>query len=121
MATKDGKKTGGRKKGTPNKRTLVLEEILEENDASPVQGLLDCLTELEGITAYETEHKISLVKAKADIYSDLMQYLYPKRKAIDIQRNPDDKKPKVITIMWGDEDGITSQDETQNSATETPK
>jgi hypothetical protein len=37
MATKDGKKTGGRKKGTPNKRTLTLIGRLEQLGCDPLE------------------------------------------------------------------------------------
>lgn len=39
-----GKKTGGRKPGTPNKRTLFLREAIEEANKLEKQGKLDGLT-----------------------------------------------------------------------------
>lgn len=39
MATSDGKKTGGRQKGTPNRATLEVIEKLEELGCDPIIGM----------------------------------------------------------------------------------
>lgn len=43
MATKDGRKTGGRKKGTPNKRGAPITQMLNEKGANPIEALSDVL------------------------------------------------------------------------------
>ncbi len=62
---------GGRQKGTPNKKTLALVEILEAKKIDPVSGLSTLLPILEP-------------EKQADVYLKLMEYLYPKRKAIEM-------------------------------------
>ena len=68
-----GRKTGGRQKGTPNKRTVDLAERLEALDCDPV-------TELVRL-AMDPATKPAI---KARCYIDLLAYLYPKRKAVEV-------------------------------------
>ncbi len=78
MATKDGKKSGGRKKGTPNKRTATVTEYLNNKGANPVEYLSDRL--LESAKAGDTE--------KADyIAVCLLPYHSPKLTAMKIDAN----------------------------------
>jgi len=67
-----GMKTGGRQKGTPNRRTQQLIERLEELDVDPVEGLAQILKE-PTVTA----------DTRRAIYLELLQYLFPKRKAVE--------------------------------------
>lgn len=69
---KDGNKTGGRKKGTPNKKTKELLELM--GDYSPLEALLKI--------AQDTKTPLD-IKVKVNL--DLMGYIYPKRKSIDCQ------------------------------------
>lgn len=64
-------KTGGRSKGTPNKRTILLDEILTENNLNVPQRIVDLLPRLDP-------------KDQMTVLMGLMQYLYPKRKATEI-------------------------------------
>lgn len=88
MATKDGKKSGGRVAGTRNKRshvrTQVLEERLEDLGLEPVQALIDDIAELDNIVCFEPSDRISVVIAKVKIHLELMSYLYPKKRPMDI-------------------------------------
>lgn len=72
-----GKKTGGRKAGTPNKATLSLQEKLDafDNGAGfdPVAEILNLYTLIHA------DNPLVAVK----ILTELMQYLLPKRKAIE--------------------------------------
>jgi len=112
---KKRKKFGGRKKGTPNKKTLILQEHLDTLDLDPILGLRDCLKELERIDTFEPDQEISLVNAKSKIYMELLQYIYPKRKAIEVQGTLDTRnKTQVIEIQWADQDD--SQNETADAA-----
>ncbi|MBF0554129.1 MAG: hypothetical protein HQK96_06155 [Nitrospirae bacterium] len=70
--TKGVKKTGGRTKGSKNKRTVELENRLKEAGFDPVSILVDM--------AVDTNIDAGL---RAKICLDAMQYLYPKRRAID--------------------------------------
>ena len=67
---KDGNKTGGRQKGTPNKKTRELIELL--GDYNPAESLLEILK--SDRVPIDLKIKINL---------DLMSYVYPKRKSIE--------------------------------------
>ena len=67
---KGHKKTGGRKKGTPNKKTAQFKEIL---------GAFDTVTELKEL--YQTTDKDDL---KFAICKEFLKYEYPQRKAVEI-------------------------------------
>lgn len=89
-------KTGGRKKGTPNKDTEYIQNLLEKKNFCPIElmimvaqndwaGLGYSEPEFEkqgfqGVTFYEPvismDHRITAAKT-------LISYLYPKRKAIE--------------------------------------
>lgn len=67
-----GLKTGGRKKGTPNKRTQEIQDRLAELNCDPVEGMAKL--------AMDPENSPEL---RGRMYSELAQYVYPKRKAIE--------------------------------------
>lgn len=66
-------KTGGRKKGTPNKKTLDIMERLKGVDL--VGEMLEIAKSAE-----KDELKVA-------VYKELMKYVYPQRKAVDIGVN----------------------------------
>lgn len=68
-----GAKTGGRTAGTPNKRTAELTERLAELDCDPLEGLARIAADPA------TEPAL-----RARVYADLLPYLYPKRKAVEL-------------------------------------
>lgn len=67
---KSRKKTGGRKKGTPNKKTAELQEIL--GGFNPAEKLM----ELYNKSTTKDDLKVLICK-------ELMKYIYPQRKAVD--------------------------------------
>lgn len=72
MARQEGlPKTGGRKKGTPNKKTLGLEEALELHDLDIIATLAETLPQLAP-------------SERAGVLISMMGYLYPKRKAVEL-------------------------------------
>jgi hypothetical protein len=76
MGFKDGHdRVGGRAKGVPNKRTLDLMARLEEHGIEPVREILALMPELSP-------------KEQVDVYRDLLTYLYPKRKALEVIPDP---------------------------------
>ena len=85
-----GKKTGGRKKGTPNKRTRELFEL----NYCPVEELLKLAKRKDT----STDQKIVIHKA-------LLPYFYPQRKAIDIFPY-DDIEPEICFIQGVEIDKI---------------
>ena|SRR5215467_9130743 len=66
-------KTGGRVRGTPNKATDVLARKLTMLGCDPIEGLAKI--------ALDPETKAEL---KVRCFSELAQYVYPKRKAVDL-------------------------------------
>ena len=68
--TKGHTKTGGRKKGTPNKRTADIMERLKGVD------IVGELLEIARTTEKED--------TKVIVYKELMKYVYPQRKAVEI-------------------------------------
>jgi len=68
-----GEHRGGRAPGTPNKRTVELVERLAELECDPVEGLV--------AIAADPDTDVAL---RARVYADLLPYLYPKRKAMEL-------------------------------------
>ena len=68
-----GKKTGGRQKGTPNKRTLEAWQILAELDCDPI----------EGMAKIAMDEKAS-PELRGRMLAELAGYAYPKRKAVEL-------------------------------------
>lgn len=66
---KSRKKTGGRQKGTPNKRTA---DIIERLKGVDIVGEL-----LEIAKTTEKE------ETKVTVYKELLKYVYPQRKAVE--------------------------------------
>lgn len=65
-------KTGGRKKGTPNKATLNFAEKLEAVGWDPIKGLAEIATNLKNPP-----------ELRARCHLEALPYLYPKRRPID--------------------------------------
>ena len=65
-------KTGGRKRGTPNRATLVLREKLAALGCDPAEELVKIARDSKTPVGF-----------KAHIYSVLMPYMYPKRTFVD--------------------------------------
>lgn len=81
----NGKKTGGRVAGTPNVRTVELKDRLEELGVDPVAGL-----------AQIANDPTASIDLRAKVHCELMAYLYPKRKALDV--NSGQTQPITIRI-----------------------
>jgi len=73
-----GLKTGGRVKGTPNLRTQEAMAKLEELGCNPIEGM-----------ARIAMDKSNTIELRAKMYSELAPYIFPKRKAMDINSNSD--------------------------------
>jgi hypothetical protein len=84
MATKDGQKTGGRKAGTPNKRSLEVAEKLAEMGVDPIErlALIAAMAE-EDAQAVEPDARLPFIQLAKDCYKELAQYVAPKRKAVE--------------------------------------
>jgi len=82
-------KTGGRQRGTPNKKTHELVEKLEKLGCDPIAGLA-------GI-AIAPETALEL---KVRCYAELAQYVHAKRKAVELgaENEPQEVVFRVETI-----------------------
>ena len=85
-------KTGGRAKGTPNRATFALREKLAALGCDPAEELVKIAQDSK--TPYG---------AKVLIYSNLMPYLYPKRKVID---DSNEHRATVNAEMMSPEDAL---------------
>lgn len=76
MAFQKGReKTGGRKKGTPNKNNLGVKERLEEKG-------INCIDEILEIARTTEDEQI-----RFQCYKELLKYVYPQRKAIEFAQD----------------------------------
>jgi hypothetical protein len=68
-----GKKTGGRRAGTPNKRTAEVTERLEALGCDPIEGM--------AVLAMDPANSPDL---RGRMFAELAQYVAPKRRATEI-------------------------------------
>ena len=76
-----GKKTGGRRAGTPNRRTTELAQHLSILGCDPIEGMAQLAMD-----------EANPPELRGRMYAELAGYLYPKRKATEIKI---DDGPKV--------------------------
>ena len=81
-----GRKTGGRKAGTPNKRTTELVVRLEALGCDPIEGM--------ALIAMDVSNTPEL---RGRMYAELASYLYPKRKAVEVR--PDEGPSLVFQFV----------------------
>jgi hypothetical protein len=81
-----GYKTGGRQPGTPNKATAELQQKLAALGCDPIVGM-----------ATIAENLANSVEIRLKAYSELCQYVYPKRRAVDVGGDPDVGIQRVIS------------------------
>ena len=77
------KKTGGREKGTPNRKSLEIQEVLFNLGVDVVGQLVELLPELDA-------------DKRASVLLDLMHYIYPKRKAVEICERDFQARTQVV-------------------------
>ncbi len=78
-------KTGGRAKGTPNKKSAEVRDLLLSLGCDPVTGMARI--------AMNTTNPPEL---RGRMYSELAQYMWPKRKAIEVSG---EAGPYVLAIQ----------------------
>jgi hypothetical protein len=106
-----GKKTGGRRKGTPNKRKTsfrtALQAYCEQLGVDPHRFMADMLAnnetvtygmDLEGTPIVGPAVKMEL---KLNAAKELAQYLEPKLKAMEVEHSMNPDRPIRITIRRG--------------------
>lgn len=126
MADSEGNKTGGRQKGTPNKKSAELLELAEEMGADPFDFLCKIMKgdlrdfgyvypddeiynpedDPDGsnlfldkkVMAFLPRHMIPL-ELRTEAAKELMPYLHAKRKSVEL-KTPEDGKGKVFTLAY---------------------
>lgn len=81
-------KSGGRKRGTPNKRTAAITEKLEKMGCDPIAGMAEIAMSEE-----------STPELKLAACRELAQYIAPKRKATEVS-GPNDQT-MIIEVVTG--------------------
>jgi len=71
--SKGSEKFGGRKKGTPNKKTIELKEFFDSVDFCIPEEISKTLPSLEP-------------EKKVEVLLKLMEFIYPKRKALEVNQ-----------------------------------
>jgi hypothetical protein len=75
--SKPGERRGGRQRGAPNKRTLDVIERLAALHCDPITGM-----------ARIALNKKNSVELRAKMFTELAQYVAPKRKALEHPAEP---------------------------------
>lgn len=109
-----GTKTGGRQKGTPNKNKVPAQELAEKLGVDPLAILLMVAKgDWKGLgysKPTETKYsqfgqpfEVELIPLKMRIFaaSDAVQYIVPKRKALEVSNDPESDGFKVIIEEYG--------------------
>jgi len=89
-----GERRGGRKKGTPNKKTdELLDMILATGCPHPLEGLATIA--VQAMVKDSEDYNPTLAK---DCHKELAQYIAPKRKAIEHSGVVDTNEPIVLVL-----------------------
>ena len=93
MAFEQGhSKIGGRKKGTPNKVTLIkADDLLLEMDVNPIQRLIEI-----------AESDEATLDQRINCYKEIAKYTYPRLKLQELWVSPlENSAPTVIKLVAG--------------------
>ena len=93
MAFEQGhSKIGGRKKGTPNKVTLIkADDLLLEMDVNPIQRLIEI-----------AESDEATLDQRINCYKEIAKYTYPRLKLQELWVSPlENSAPTVIELVAG--------------------
>ena len=86
---KPGERRGGRGKGTPNKKTQAVAEVLGELGLDPIKQMAQI--------AMDERVEVSI---RVQVLKELCQYIAPKRKAVEI--TGEDGGPLELEICWAE-------------------
>jgi hypothetical protein len=102
MAFENGhEKSGGRRKGTPNKKTLIkADDLLLKLDINPIEKLIEI-----------AESDLASVDQKINCYKTIAQYTYPKLKSQEISIGSESDMPTRIEIVaYGEDEADENKD-----------
>ena len=100
--SKPGERRGGREAGTPNKATADLKERLIELGCDPIEGMARI--------AMNTRAPLAV---RAKMFAELVQYVYPKRKAVE-HTGVEDNLLRIEVISVGAKSTSTADDSAEN-------
>lgn len=90
MPNIDGTKSGGRQKGTLNKRTLEFASVLKEHNFCPASAMIDVYNRaIEAFELADTKEAPAYLSTASSMASGLASYAYPKLKSIDYSKSHD--------------------------------
>jgi len=107
---KPGNKYGkGKPKGALSKRTLLLQEVFKDMGLDVPKRLHACIAEMQKLydEAKKVETKAMILSNMTNTYLEVMQYLYPKRRAIEIENTQVFEQSMTFNLRWQDEDDST--------------
>ncbi len=87
--SKSDERRGGRCKGTPNRRSLAVAEVLSDLGLDPIKQMGQIAMD-EGVA----------VSIRVQVLKELCQYIAPKRKAVEV--TGEDGGPLVLEINWAE-------------------
>jgi hypothetical protein len=82
----NGRKTGGRIAGTPNRKTAEVLDLLDSLSCNPIEGMARIAT--------NEKHTPEL---RGRMYAELAQYVYPKRKSVELAG--DKENPLQLQVL----------------------
>ena len=86
-------KTGGRTKGTPNKKTQLVQQQMEDLGFDPIESMIEICNQAM------TDKNYALAGQMA---KELAQYIYPKRKAVEHITDEPAEWPKITINITDD-------------------
>jgi len=86
-------KTGGRTKGTPNKKTQLVQQQMEDLGFDPIESMIEICNQAM------TDKNYVLAGQMA---KELAQYVYPKRKAVEHTSGEPIELPKITINITDD-------------------
>lgn len=86
-------KTGGRKRGTPNKKTVAVQEQMDQLEFDPIESMIKICNQAM------TDKNYALAGQMA---KELAQYVYPKRKAVEHITDEPAEWPKITINITDD-------------------
>jgi len=83
-------KLGGRKKGTPNKVSLIrADDLLYQLGVNPIAKLIEIAESIE-----------ASLDQKINCYKEIAKYTYPRLKSQDLRlTSPEDNSPTIIELI----------------------
>jgi len=86
-------KTGGRKRGTPNKKTVAVQEQMEQLGFDPIESMIEICNQAMSDKNYALAGQMA---------KELAQYVYPKRKAVEHTSGEPTEWPQITINITED-------------------